>query len=90
MVDFWLIRNGLATTQNVRDVRKSGATREYVEGRYHHYIWCSADGTPRVRYVWVEYKNHLNTPEENFMLWDQWFSRWKKDENGNRCYRKDN
>ena len=90
MVDFWLIRNGLATTQTVRDVRKSGATREYVEGRYHHYIWCSADGTPRVRYVWVEYKNHLNTPEENFMLWDQWFSRWKKDENENRCYRKDN
>lgn len=86
MVDFWLVRNGLATAETVRDVRRSGATKEYTDGRYHHYVWCSADGTPWVRYVWVEYKNHLNTPAENFMLWDQWFSKWDKDADGNRCY----
>ena len=89
MVDFWLIRNGLATAKNVQAVRSSGSTREYVDGRYHHYVWCDAAGTPLVRYAWVKYKNHLNTPEENFMLWDQWFSKWKFDANGNRFYQKD-
>lgn len=87
MVDFWLVRDGLAARENVRQVRTSGASMQYVEGRFHHYVWNSADGTPWVRYVWVEKKNHLNTPEENFMLWDQWFSRWKIDGNGNRIFR---
>lgn len=85
-MQFWLVRNGLATEETAEKVRIEGATEEYVDGRYNHTVWCNSKGIPMVRYDWVEQKAHTHTAEENEMFWDCWFSKWSLDENGNRLY----
>jgi hypothetical protein len=88
MIDLWLIRNGLAAKQNVRDIRTSGASEVYKEGRYNNYVWKDADGTPWVRYAWLSEKFHVHSPEESQIFWEQWFSRWRLDPEKGRCYEK--
>lgn len=83
---FHLTRTGLATEGNVEAVLASGADETYVDGRYHHYVWKNKNGVPLLHYNWVEKKAHTHTPEENVMFWDNWFTKWSLDENGNRLY----
>lgn len=85
-IDMWLIRNGLATEGNVRQVRTSGATHIYKEGNYNHYVWCDAQGTALVRYAWVSEKHHVHTAQESRLFWGQWFSHWKIGPNSIRQY----
>lgn len=85
-VDMWLVRNGLATQENVVDVRKSGATKTFVEGRYNNSVWENEAGVPLFRYIWVAQKDHVNLPAENQLLWNEWFSKWQINENGQREY----
>lgn len=85
-VDMWLIRNGLADTDNVRSVRLSGASKVYKEGNFNNYLWCGPDGTPLVRYAWVSEKHHVHTAQECRLFWNQWFSHWKIGPDGSRQY----
>ena len=86
-VDMWLVRNGLADASNVVEVRKTGATETYVEGRYNNSVWENEDGIPLFRYAWVTGKDHVNLPAENQLLWDEWFSQITLDtETGVRAY----
>jgi len=85
-VDYWLIRDGLATAENVAEVRVNGATETFVDGRNHNYVWKNEAGVPVVRYAWVEGKDHMNTLGENYILWDEWFSHWTIGEDGVRLY----
>lgn len=77
--DMWLVKNGLATGENVAEVRVNGASETYDEGRYHNSVWKNADGIPLFRYAWVTAKDHANLPEENQMLWDEWLSQYTLD-----------
>lgn len=86
IMDKWLVRNGIAGEKNARQVRISGAAEAIRDGRYHGTIWKNPDGVPMIRYEWIEKKDHMNTPEENFQFWDQWFSKWHLTENHVRCY----
>jgi len=36
-INYWLIRDGLATAENVAEVRVYGATETFVNGRNHNY-----------------------------------------------------
>ena len=86
-VDMWLVRNGLAAASNVVEVRKTGATETYVEGRYNNSVWENEDGIPLFRYAWVTGKDHVNLPAENQLLWDEWFSQITLDtKTGVRAY----
>lgn len=85
-IDMWLVRDGLATEEIVRDVRMNHATEIYKEKRYNNYVWMDAEGTPWVRYARVSLKHHVHTYDENCVLWDQWFSRWRIGEDGQRRY----
>lgn len=85
-IDNWLIRNELAAEETVYQIRTSNETEQLVNGNFHHYIWKNKSGIPLIRYTWVRRKEHMNTPEENFLLWDQWFNKWQKDEAGVRFY----
>lgn len=85
-LDYWLKRNGLATEKNVNDVRVSGAAEEYQDSRYHNYIWKDESGVPLVRFAWVEKKDHMNTPIENRLLWDEFYSKWELGEDDVRYY----
>ncbi len=85
-IEFWLVRDGLATEETSEKVRMEGASENYVDGRYHHTVWRNNKGVPLVHYDWVEKKAHTHTAEENIMFWDNWFTKWSLDENGNRLY----
>lgn len=85
-LDYFLKLDGLATEENAEEVRIGGAAKIYVDGRYHHYVWANKNGVPLIHYNWVAQKAHTYTADENFMFWDQWFSKWSLDENGNRLY----
>jgi poly(3-hydroxybutyrate) depolymerase len=84
-VDNWLIRNGLATADDVAEVR-ANPDDEFVEGRYNNSVWKNENGVPVVRYAWVTAKDHVNIVDENKTIWEQWFSKWHKTGNGNRAY----
>ena len=84
-VNYWLVHNALATEANVADVRLNGGTT-YEEGRFTHTDWSDETGMVIYRYTVVSKKDHVNLPSENFMLWDDWFSKWEKTEDGNRAY----
>lgn len=85
-VDMWLIRNGLATEETAAEVRKTGATETYVDGRYNNSVWENDQGIPLFRYAWVTGKDHVNLPAENQLLWDEWFSQWEINADGVRSY----
>ncbi len=85
-LDMWLIRNGLASEENVREIRTSGASEVYKEGRCNNYVWKDANGIPWVRYAWLSDKFHVHSAEESKIFWEQWFSRWRLEENGRRIY----
>ncbi|MBP5291401.1 MAG: hypothetical protein J6Y90_02135, partial [Lachnospiraceae bacterium] len=84
-IDNWLIRNGLAVSENVAEVR-ANPDEEYVEGRYNNSVWKNENGVPVVRYAWVTAKDHVNIVDENVTIWTQWFSKWSKSDNGNRVF----
>lgn len=86
-IDKWLERNEITDAENAKKTRISGASETTQDGRYHCTVWKNSQGTPMVRYDWIEKKDHMNTPEENFRFWDQWFSRWHLTEDHIRCYR---
>lgn len=85
-IDLWLIRNGLATEENAKRMRISGASETFSVQRHHCVQWDNAQGIPMVRYDWIEKKDHMNTADENNLFWDQWFSKWTLDKEKGRCY----
>lgn len=85
-IDFWLVRNGLATEESVQRIRTSGAPELYSDGRWINRFWKNGTGVPLVRYSWIQGKDHMNTPEENFKIWDEWFSKWRFDEDNQRRF----
>ena len=84
-VDMWLVRNGLATEENVRELRLR-PTEAYQTGRWNNSVWKDEDGTPWVRYAWITGKHHVHTYDECLVFWEQWFSRWSIGEDGQRHY----
>lgn len=85
-LNMWLIRNGLASNENVSQIRKSGATKKYTDERHHGMIWENEQGIPLVRYEWIQKKDHMNTPDDTDRFWTQWFSKWTLDEQNRRCF----
>ena len=85
-IDLWLVRNGMATIENARKVRISGASETFVTGRHHCTVWKNGKGIPMIRYDWIAMKDHMNTADENNMFWDEWFSKWTLDKKKGRCY----
>lgn len=86
-LDHWLIRNNLATKENVREVRLSGMAKTYKEGRFNGMVWKNADNIPLLNYEWIDTKDHMNAPQDNYRFWDKWFSKWTLDPRKGRCYK---
>ena len=74
--NMWLIRDGLATEENVAEVRKAGYAATVKDGRWNTSVWKNADGVTLYEYVWVTGKDHVNMPAENELLWNTWFKHW--------------
>lgn len=87
-IDMWLVRNGLATKENVREVRTFGVSEICKENNYNHYRWKDAAGVTWVDYAWISQKHHVHTAGECLIFWEQWFSHWSLKEDGRRQYEK--
>ena len=85
-IDLWLVRNDLATEEKAKAMRVCCPSETFTIGRHHCVQWNDAQGIPMVRYDWIEKKDHMNTPQENNLFWDQWFSKWTLDAEKGRCY----
>ena len=62
------------------------AARRFDCGIYENTIFSTADRVPLVRYTSVRNWPHTYTPELAFMIYDEWFSRYVRHENGELEY----
>lgn len=85
-IDLWLVRNGLAAEGNAKQMRIFGSSEAFTVGRHHCVQWNNEENIPLIRYDWIEKKDHMNTPEENSLFWDQWFSKWTLDKEKGLLY----
>ncbi|MDK9712040.1 alpha/beta hydrolase-fold protein [Acidaminobacter sp.] len=72
-VEYWIERNQtIAVDQG----------SYYKNGAYNHFMFVNDNNTPMVRYSVVDQKGHLCLPSEAWMLWDEFFSKYNRNENG--------
>ena len=74
---YWISRNSSGSINSYRS---------FVNNRYTNYVWSSTSGIPMVRYTVTAGRGHSFLPDELRMIWDEWFSCWQKDANGNNVY----
>lgn len=84
-LNMWLVQDGLATPENVSEVRQQ-PTESWQAGCWVNHQWKDKSGTPWLRYTWIQSKHHVHTPEENRVFWEQWFSRWRIGDDGERHF----
>lgn len=81
---FWQNRNRME--EEKQDDFES--VRTLVNDRWNDYIWYKNE-IPMVRYTWVEYLPHATMTEMSFRIWNEFFSKIRREENGSICYQKD-
>ena len=76
-IEYYLERNGLGAI---------GDEEITTEGRFTTSTWKNADGVPMYRFTATSGRNHNCIPLEARVIWEQWFSKWTRDADGNRIY----
>ena len=62
------------------------AVCSYQTGIFRNYVFRTAEGVPMLRCVEVVGKVHAYLPSEAYMIWDEFFSAYHKDADGNLYY----
>ena len=73
----WLITNGLEKQKPF--IRDTGHTKHYV---YYKREECC----PLVEFILVRHMSHATLPEFSWMIWDQFFSAFRREEDGTLYY----
>lgn len=63
-----------------------GMPRYYESGIYMHHVWRDRDGVPAVRFTGVRNWPHTYSPEVAFMLYDEFFSKFVRHEDGTSVF----
>jgi len=50
--------------------------------RYTTYAWTNEDGVPLFEFTQCYGRQHNNIISDYYLIWETWFSKWAKDENG--------
>ncbi len=79
-VDYWTRVNNLD--------RDAYMTETSENGRFTTLSWNSEDGDPVVRYSKVNRSAHSYFPEQSWKIWNEFFSRYTRDANGNVVFTK--
>lgn len=77
---YWIARN------NAGDVNKPAT---YRSGIFHHQVWTNSRGVPMVRYSITQGRQHNCIVTEMWQLWDEFFSKFSRNANGEVEYMKD-
>ena len=56
--------------------------KTYRSGPFSHYVFLNEQGVPMFRYSVVDNKGHANLPSESYMLYDDFFSKFYRDDAG--------
>ncbi len=79
-VEYWTRVNNLD-----RDVY---TTENSENGRFTTLSWNSEAGAPALRYTKVHRTGHAYFPEQSWMIWNDFFSRYTRDASGNAVFTK--
>lgn len=60
--------------------------KEYVSGIYHYYIYENAKGVPLVNFIDVDDMPHASIPEESWLSYDLFLSRFSRQSDGTLLY----
>ena len=56
--------------------------KTYRSGPFSHYVFLNEQGVPMFRYSVVDNKGHANLPSESYLLYDEFFSKFYRDDAG--------
>ena len=57
-----------------------------ADGRWHDLSYTREDGTPMVRYTWIDYMPHATMTEMSFRIWEEFFSKFQRGADGTVIY----
>lgn len=80
LIDYWCKR--YKTDRQWEDYTYMGSGDRYTckKGPLTHYVFRTGDGVPMIHLAEVKGKVHAVLPSECRMIWDEWFTRFTKDE----------
>ena len=76
-VEYWLNRNDLGQIDDAVVTTKD---------RYTTYTWYDENAVPMYKYTQTKDRAHNFIVSEVWELWEEWFSKWNMDKNGERHY----
>ena len=76
-VEYWINRNGTDSIEHAK---------EYVNGRFHNKVWFNEKNIPMVTYTTTREKPHAMTPEDAWIYYDDFFSKFRRLEDGSSAY----
>lgn len=75
-LDFWKSWNGVKTTSQTKE----------TEGLFTTYSYTNDQGVPLVRYTGIKHSPHAYLPEESWLIWENFFSKYSRGEDGTLYY----
>ena len=76
-VEYWIKRN---------DAGNVNKPAEYVNGPFRHKVYHNAEGVPMVHFITTTDKDHLVTPQDALMYYDEFLSKYSRQPDGTVCY----
>lgn len=76
-VEYWVERN---------HTQPKDQPMEYRSGRYQHRIYQNQAGVPLIDFTTVKDKPHAFTPQDGWLFYDEWFSKFSRDGQGELYY----
>lgn len=80
------VKNNIEYFINRYDLTSVDEAGTYRSGPFSHYVFTNDEGVPMFRYSVVDNKGHANLPSESYMLYDEFFSKFYRDEAGELHY----
>lgn len=72
-IEYYIQRYGLTDVDHAQT---------YRSGPYSHYVFTNEQDVPMFRYTVVDAMGHANTPNESYLMYDEFFSKFYRDEAG--------
>ncbi|SNS66623.1 esterase, PHB depolymerase family [Anaerovirgula multivorans] len=77
---YWIARNNAGSVEE---------PLTYKSGIFNHQVWNNEDGIPMVRYTITQGRGHNCIAAEMWLLWDEFLSKFSRNENGKIEYMQD-
>lgn len=86
LVDYWSHRGGLDRQWTDFTFMKGGESCTFKEGLASNYIFRNRQNVPMLRLIEMDTKTHAIWPSESRMIWNEWFTKFRKDPDTKTLY----